>query len=92
MLFSDYTEFANIKLSERGYPRLIHNGYSYGVNGKTTTHTNWQCTRCEPNDGISKRQKRCIASIQTKVIDGYEMIIVRNPHHTCPNDLVIIDY
>lgn len=80
-----YPMFANILQSDRGFPRIIHDGHSYGICGRYTGHTVWQCTRCEPRDLTqpTRRPKRCIASIGTKIIDGYTMMGVRNTRHTC---------
>lgn len=67
--------------SARGFPRVIHEGYSYGlqnashINKKTIT---WFCTGSEVGT-----RKRCMATVATTKIDGYAMLSVRNQNHIC---------
>lgn len=76
--------FANITDGQNGYPRLQHGGYTFGRR-KVKNHgfeegcMKWTCTRS------AKNKKRCTASVETKIIDGYVMMRVINANHICSN-------
>lgn len=72
--------FADIRTTHNGFPRLHFNGYTYGRRyaKSNTPNMHWKCTRI----GVDSR-KRCLASLVTKVINGYSMVRVKNPNHTC---------
>lgn len=78
--FLEFTTFANITESARGFPRLISDGYHFGL--PKMNHINketivWQCTGSDAN------RKRCTASVVTKTIDGYAMMCDRKREHIC---------
>lgn len=78
---SDYPYFAKIKHSVRGYPRVIYDGYSYGLSKASDINREkitWTCTGSEFGT-----RKRCFATVATKNIDGYAMLGVRNQKHIC---------
>lgn len=73
--------FAHITSSERGFPRIIHENYSYGRRSTAIAKNEtivWVCTGCQ-----SGSRKRCLAAVQTKVIDGLVMMCFRNQNHIC---------
>lgn len=72
--------FANITKSSRGYPRIIQGPHTYGlpnVKTKDKERNLWLCT------GSDARKKRCSASIETRIIDGYTMSKIRKSQHIC---------
>lgn len=82
----DFTVFADISKTGNGFPRLQYEGYTFGrrkcrSNENTrdfgADNIQWICTRSDRN------KKRCTAKMLTKVIDGYVMMRVKNPHHIC---------
>lgn len=80
--FPEYTIYADVTKSIRGYPRIIHDGYAFGLwNASTISEhkiARWVCTGSQP---ISR--KRCCAAISTKMIDGYVMMCNRKQKHIC---------
>lgn len=69
---------------------MILNGYRFGERGRGSSSAGrptqyWQCT-ANFRDSKTGKTKRCLARINTMIIDGYEMI--RNPHvtHDHPQD------
>lgn len=85
MYFSGFTSFANITKSARGYPRIIHDGWTYGLPNVKHKHKErnlWLCT-------ASFKKKRCSASIETCIIDGYTMLKIRKRQHICATELVL---
>lgn len=69
---------ADIVTTNRGYPRIYFHGFHYGYKrlkgrGEITT---WLCTR-------SSNGKRCIATVETKYINGMMMMKVSNYNHSC---------
>lgn len=80
--FSEFTIYANVTASSRGFPRIIHDGYAFGLlNASKISQqkiTLWKCTGSEPGT-----RKRCGASIRTKLINGLTMMSERNYTHNC---------
>lgn len=67
--------------SMRGFPRVIHDGYYFGLpraSHITKEIITWQCTGSEFGT-----RKRCSATVQTRTIDGYAMMRIRNTNHIC---------
>lgn len=59
-------------MTNRGFRRLVLDGYAFGEMKVYKGSTSWRCTanlRDERN-----KSKRCSVSLMTKVINGYEMI------------------
>lgn len=77
ILFADYTAYANIIIDEKGFRRLLCNGYRYGHYYVSTDEVCWKCTSNILDTKTGKRRP-CSARIKTKLIDGYEMI--KNPY------------
>lgn len=78
--FSGFTLFAYITKSSRGYPRIIHDGFTYGlpnVKNKDKERNIWFCTASDA------KRKRCSASIETRIIDGYTMLKIHKRQHIC---------
>lgn len=71
-----------ISYSNRGFPRLHFNGHTFGrryAKESSSAHNMlWKCTRL---DTVSR--KRCLAMVTTKIVNGYPMVYVKNPDHTC---------
>ena len=69
-------------MGKRCHPSIIHEGYSYGQIVRSLLKGSgemlWSCTGSE-----ATTRKRCLAKIQTKSIDGYTMLRVRNDNHIC---------
>lgn len=82
----DYQTFACITKSDRGYPKLLYNGFTYGIKNKLAATTVWQCTRNAKTIEGGEKNKRCSSKINTKIIKGYEMLSVRNPFHNCSSN------
>lgn len=80
--------FANITETSKGFPRIMHNGHTYGR--KKIKNQNgdkyfedmafWVCTK---NVG----KKRCTASLETKKINGLIMMHQRKAQHICQPDI-----
>lgn len=74
--------YANVRTTRSGFPRIYFNGHSYGHkksrSTSLTSRMHWKCTRL-----CYSTRKRCLASIITKVINGYTMMRINNPIHTC---------
>lgn len=80
--FTVFTIYAHVTASARGFPRVIYDGYAFGMKAKTCNDpqqvTRWVCTGSE-----SITRKRCCASIQTKQINGFTMMSERSCKHNC---------
>lgn len=79
--FTEFTALANITYTARGFPRIVHDGYSYGMRKEAQNNRNqarWVCTGTEVGS-----RKRCVATIQSKVIGGRTMVCVRKQNHIC---------
>lgn len=85
MVNAGYNIFAELFTSKTGFPRLLHNGKTYGVKNKSMNEAEiqWRCTKSgtNPNDNMSKTQ--CKATVKTRLINGYTMMRVQNPFHIC---------
>lgn len=78
-LLSEYTTFADIEITDRGYRRLSLLGYMFGENKSSKTFDSvggeqsyWRCTGGSKNQ--HNKRIRCNAHVRTRVIQGYEMI------------------
>lgn len=65
---------AEFSENKRGKRVLSVHGYSYVVNRKNKTSTNWHC--------YVRNRYKCNARAVTKVIDGFERARITNPLHT----------
>lgn len=76
----NFSIFANVEETKTGYPRILHDGYSYGrrklKNEQHNSLMHWICTG-------NKMKKRCCASLVSKMIDGYLMLKVKKSEHIC---------
>lgn len=83
--FIGFTIFARIEQSQRGFPRLIHEGKPYYAKSKSKIkdYTHWQCTRKLRGQGKNMKTKRCKATARTKIINGYTMLQPVNAVHDC---------
>lgn len=80
----EFTIFADITETDKGYPRLQFDGYTFGrrtrqgkaLIEKCYDDCLWVCTR-------NFNRKRCCARVETKTIDGYVMMRVKKPQHIC---------
>lgn len=79
IIFTDYTTYANINIDEKGFRRLLCNGYRYGQYYKYSV-TDDVCWKCTTNvlDPITGKRRPCSARIRTKMFNGFEM--VKNPN------------
>lgn len=79
-LISEYTIHAKVIKGKRGHPKISFDGYTYGQSkmGLDKGEIVWSCT-----GSAAVTRKRCLARVQTKVIDGYMMMCVRNQNHIC---------
>lgn len=74
--------FANISETSKGFPRISHNGHTYGRRKMKTTNKYfedtalWVCTKT-----VNKR--RCPAKLATKKINGFVMMHERCSQHIC---------
>lgn len=81
---TEFTIFALIKSTDRGFQHLIYDGYRFGIrkiNGiKTSKYgiTTWRCTSKKENSSA-----RCNGKVYTKIIKGYEMLQAKNLTHEC---------
>lgn len=74
LLFSaDYSVFAEIYVTKRGFRRLVYNGEQFGELNNGPHTTRWRCVSQIINK-ITKKCGKCKAHLTTKVINGYEMI------------------
>lgn len=79
MIFLEYVIFAHVTKTNRGFSRLMHDGYSYGVHSKKSKgHISWICTKVD-----STGKKRCTGIVTTKIVNGYEMLSNKTPKHIC---------
>lgn len=87
-----FTIFANITETSNGFPRLEYDGHTFGrrklksdeqLKYFDASTLRWACTK-------SKRNKRCTATVITRLIDGYVMMRVHNPHHICSKWVIAV--
>lgn len=71
--------FADIRVPNNGFPKVLFEGYTYGRKKRYGNQDclYWSCT------GSSLNNKRCLSTIETKTVGGYEMLRVKQPRHTC---------
>lgn len=79
--FSEYTIFANITKSARGFPRLIYDDHTYGLQYGSYIEKEKNTWTCTGSELLSR--KRCLASVKTKIFDGFAMLRVHNTNHIC---------
>lgn len=90
-MFSEFSIFANIETTARGFKRINYGGYSYGWMSTRNEHKlrqYWSCT------GSNSNRKRCIARVETEYIDGYTMMRLRRQDHICvvsTKNTIVID-
>lgn len=77
--FKVYTIPAVFVVSKRNHPNIHHDGYTYGRQPKRNPDL-WYCTFA-----------RCSATIQTKKINGHDMMRLKNPNHICVRRLNLPD-
>lgn len=74
-----FDTFAEIINLPTGTSRLIYGGIGYGKKCENKNGITWQCTKTRENT----RNHRCLATVHTRIINGYEMVRVCNPKHSC---------
>lgn len=69
----EFSTFANVIIDHRGFQRLLHRGFRYGIHYQNAKDPfiSWRCTSITKE---GKKTKRCPARIQTRLINGYAMI------------------
>lgn len=77
----DFSMYANVVQAKGGHPRIFHDGYSYGIRKKSKNERNnlitrWVCTGSNEN-------KRCCASLVSKMAGDYMMMRVIKSIHSC---------
>lgn len=73
---------AEVTRSKRGYPRIYYDGHHYGFKNVNSSTTVWLCTG-------SLNKRRCTASIQSKNINGIEMMKIQNRRHFCNGETLL---
>lgn len=76
----DYTTYADVVIDNRGYRRLLYNGFRFGIHYDKKGETTWRCTTYVYKKGTGKRTG-CRARIKSKMVNGYEMIKDPNVQH-----------
>lgn len=79
----DFTEFAIVTKNRRGFPCLHYEVYKFGIRRDNSNSTNhyWRC-----NKPSRTNNSRCNATVQTKIVNGYEMVRKHNWNHSCKKD------
>lgn len=67
-------------ITSRGYRRLMHNGFRFGIHVQNGDEIRWRCTKSR-RDKITGHRTNCYATIRTKLINGYEMYKDTNVIH-----------
>lgn len=77
LFHSEYTTFAHVTIDHRGYRRLLHNGFRFGIHYQHSVNNeiSWRCTRAVKPGG------RCSARVRTRLVNGYEMLKCDNVKH-----------
>lgn len=79
--FADYATFAEVSVDDKGFRRLLCNGYRFGQYYKySKSDVCWKCTT-NVHDPITGKRRACSARIRTKLLNGYEMIKNANIEH-----------
>lgn len=74
----DSGTFAIVTVDQRGFRRLIHEGFRFGMHYQhANDEISWRCTT-----RVKNRNGRCGARIRTRVINGYEMITFSKGQNT----------
>lgn len=78
-VFRDLTEFAIISQTTRGNRCLEYDGFRFGQiqNASTNEACRWRCTSNIENT----KNRRCNATLTTRIVDGYEMIKLKECVH-----------
>ena len=78
--YLEFSTFANVINDLRGFKRLLHRGFRYGIHYQNAKDPfiSWRCTSKKKEGDTTKR---CPARIQTRLINGYEMIKNVNVKH-----------
>lgn len=75
---------ANVLQTQRGNPRIHHDGYTFGLHNTATIYkkrNTWCCTRTGVRwNGVTGR---CLAKIETKYVSDKMMLRVKDPDHMC---------
>lgn len=83
LFFTEYSIFADIYVTKRGFRRLVYNGEHFGESRAGPNNVSrWRCVAQIINK-ISKKCGKCKAHLQTKLINGYEMIKDPNEAEHC---------
>lgn len=72
---TDFAIPAVIIPSKKSHPNITYDGYNFGINGKNKNL--WRCTASDVN------KARCSAMVETKTINGFTMMRLKNPKHKC---------
>lgn len=67
----EYTEYAQIEMSDKGHRQFWLNGQKFGQYYQSSTETTWKCTRRGDLNGV---KKQCRARLKTKTIGGHEIL------------------
>lgn len=61
----------------------MHNGHKFGLVRHDSNHgtMTWRCI-AQPFDKLAVKVKRCNGIIETKIINGFEMLQPKNISHT----------
>lgn len=75
---TEYIDFAEISVTKNGSRRLLYNGYRFGLGNLAgirimQSNTEWRCNGNIKNEKLGRYQ-RCNVRVQTKLINGHEMI------------------
>ena len=82
----DYTEFAIVTKNGRGFPCLHYEVYKFGIRRHNTNNTiYWRCNAKDYTNPF-RTNTRCNATVQTKTINGYEMVRKHKWNHSCKPD------
>lgn len=82
IFISGFNIVAEVTKSKRGYPRIYYDGHHYGFKTVNSSTTVWLCTG-------SLNKRRCTASIQSKNINGIEMMKIQNRRHFCDGETLL---
>lgn len=80
MFPSEYTEVAQIQITDKGHRQLLLGGHKFGQYYQSNTETTWRCSRTGILS-LDGGKKRCQVKMKTKKIGEYEMIKNSNCVH-----------
>lgn len=72
--FSDFVDVATFKVTQRGAPKLCHNGFEYVKDRSFHTTINWRCCLF--------RRKKCSARAVTRSFDNVQRVKLTHPNHS----------